>query len=59
MNAKEQRALERAQHELTTLNGLYAFDGADPMKHFRIDTKKAIREIDGVIGKRKRMWIKP
>lgn len=43
-------ALEDARHELTTLHGLYAFDGAAPKESWRLDTSKTLAKIDGALG---------
>lgn len=43
-------ALEEARHELTTLHGLYAFDGAAPEESWRLDESKVLAKMDEVLG---------
>lgn len=45
-----ERALSVARHELTTLNGLIAADGAAPQETFNIDTSEAVALIDEVLA---------
>ena len=42
----EQLALHVARHELVTLHGLIAADGAAPQEAFVIDTREAVALID-------------
>jgi len=46
MTNNQREALESAGHELTTLNGLMAFDSQSPIETFPIDTKSIIEKID-------------
>lgn len=51
-NAMSPRAvLERARHELITLNGLVAADGAAPADTFDLDTSGTIRLIDDALSR--------
>jgi hypothetical protein len=50
MTDKEHRALEIARHELTTLHGLIAADGAAPQETWSIDTSAAVKSIDDVLN---------
>lgn len=43
-------ALEVALHELTTLHGLIAADGAAPQETFPVDTSTAVAFIDQIIA---------
>jgi hypothetical protein len=43
-------ALLVAHHELTTLAGLYAFDGMAPEVTWRVDTSRATQEIGRALG---------
>ena len=43
------RALEVARHELVTLHGLVAADGAAPNKTFKINTSEAVDSIDAAL----------
>jgi outer membrane protein TolC len=45
-------ALEDARHELATLHGLHAFDGAAPEESWRLDTSKVLAKIDEALGAR-------
>lgn len=47
---KTRQALEMARHELTTLHGLIAADGACPSETFPIDTSEAKAAIDAVLS---------
>lgn len=42
-------ALKAAQHELTTLNGLVAADGASPTHTWKIDTSATLAKIDAAM----------
>lgn len=42
-------ALKAAQHELTTLNGLVAADGASPAQTWKIDTAATLAKIDAAL----------
>src|SRR5947199_116777 len=42
-------ALEAARHELTTLHGLVACDGAAPEETWSIDTSKVLAQLDAVL----------
>lgn len=42
-------ALESARHELSTLSGLQAFDGAAPDRRWELDHSKVVRELDEAI----------
>jgi hypothetical protein len=42
-------ALKAAQHELTTLNGLVAADGASPKQTWSIDTTKTLAKIEAAL----------
>lgn len=42
-------ALEAARHELTTLHGLVAADGAAPNETWTLDESEIIRQLDGAI----------
>lgn len=44
------KTLEEARHELATLNGLSAFDGACPEKTWVINTTSAIKRIDNLLN---------
>jgi hypothetical protein len=44
---------EAARHELTTLHGLYAFDGAAPSETWRISTAAAMEVLDGALDPRR------
>lgn len=44
--AKQRSALEAARHELTTLHGLIAADGAAPHETWSIDTSSVVAMID-------------
>ena len=44
------KALEAARHELTTLHGLVAFDGAAPAHTWPIDTSEVLRIIDKALS---------
>lgn len=50
MNEKERKALETARHELTTLHGLIAADGAAPNETWSIDTSAAVAAIDDALN---------
>jgi hypothetical protein len=49
---KIREALEDARHELTTLHGLYAFDGEAPEESWRLDTSKTLAKLDEALGAR-------
>ena len=44
-------ALEAARHELSTLHGLYAFDGEAPEETWRLDTTQVVGLIDDLAPK--------
>lgn len=46
-------ALEVARHELATLHGLIAFDGAAPSETFAIDTSAAREAVDEALA----LWV--
>ena len=46
MTDKQRQALEAARHELTTLHGLTAADGAAPLETWVIDTHAVTAAID-------------
>jgi hypothetical protein len=48
--ARMRAALEDARHELTTLHGLYAFDGASPAETWRLDTGKTVEKVDEALA---------
>ncbi len=50
MSEELREALEEARHELTTLHGLYAFDGAAPEESWRLNTSKTLTKIDEALG---------
>lgn len=50
MTEKERKALEIARHELTTLHGLIAVDGAAPNETWSIDTSAAVAAIDDALN---------
>jgi hypothetical protein len=50
MTEKERKALEIARHELTTLHGLIAADGAAPNETWSIDTSAAVAAIDDALN---------
>jgi hypothetical protein len=50
MNDKQRKALEAARHELTTLHGLIAADGAAPQETWPIDTSAVVAAIDEAIN---------
>lgn len=50
MTDKERKALEMARHELTTLHGLIAADGAAPNETWSIDTSAAVSAIDDALN---------
>jgi len=49
MNDRSRKALEIARHELTTLHGLIAADGAAPSETWSIDTSAAVVAIDDAL----------
>jgi hypothetical protein len=55
LNAKiqgdDRRVLQFVHHELTTLNGLLATDGAAPDETFTIDTSDALMLVDYALGR--------
>ena len=46
----ERKALEAARHELTTLHGLIAADGAAPQETWSIDTSAVVAAIDEALN---------
>ena len=50
MNDRSRKALEIARHELTTLHGLIAADGAAPSETWSIDTSAAVVAIDDALS---------
>jgi hypothetical protein len=48
--SKCRQALNTARHELVTMDGLLAADGAAPAETFSIDTSKAVAEIDEALS---------
>lgn len=50
MTEKERKALEMARHELTTLHGLMAADGAAPSETWSIDTSAVVSAIDDALS---------
>ena len=50
MNDRSRKALEIARHELTTLHGLIAADGAAPSETWSIDTCAAVAAIDDALS---------
>jgi len=54
-------ALERARHELVTLNGLWAHDGQPPdaPEQWQIDTSAVIAVIDAVLPPGPGPWLPP
>lgn len=51
VNDLKRAALEAARHELTTLHGLIAADGAAPHETWSIDTAAVVAAIDEALGK--------
>ena len=49
MTSLEREAMEYARHELTTLHGLVAADGAAPTITWEIDTSVAVAKLDTVL----------
>ena len=49
MTELQREAMEAARHELVTLDGLIAADGAAPAEIFVIDTKATIAKIDAAL----------
>jgi hypothetical protein len=47
---QSRKALEIARHELTTLHGLIAADGAAPTETWTIDTNRVVAAIDEVLS---------
>ena len=50
MTDLEREAMEAARHELVTLDGLTAADGAAPTETFVINTKAAIAKLDATLN---------
>ena len=50
MTEKQRKALESARHELTTLHGLIAADGAAPQETWSIDTGDVVAAIDEALS---------
>lgn len=50
MTDKQRKALESARHELTTLHGLIAADGAAPQETWSIDTSAVVSAIDEALN---------
>lgn len=50
MDDKGRKSLEMARHELTTLHGLIAAEGAAPNETWSIDTSEAVSVIDDALN---------
>ena len=50
MTQQETDAMEAARHELITLDGLIAADGAAPTETWVLDTKAIIKKLDAVLS---------
>ncbi len=50
MMSKISENLKTVRHELVTLNGVKAFDGAAPQETFEIETNKAIKAIEELMN---------
>jgi hypothetical protein len=44
------QALEAARHELTTLHGLWAYDGAAPQEPWQLDERSTLARLDAVLA---------